>query len=56
MCQEHHTAAIRLMEGVGFSKEGLMRKYMYKNGEHINEWLYSIIDEDYLVLKEKENI
>lgn len=56
MCQEHHIAAIRLMEGVGFSREGLMRKYMYKNGEHINEWLYSIIDDDYLVLKEKENL
>ena len=56
MCQEHHVAAIQLMEGVGFSREGLMRKYMYKNGEHINEWLYSIIDDDYLVLKEKENL
>ena len=56
MCQEYHYPAIKLMENAGFKKEGLMRKYMFKNGEHINEWLYSIIDEDYIVLKEQNKL
>lgn len=50
--EEHHVA-LRLMEKAGFQKEGLMRKYVYKNGEHKNNWLLSIIDEDYISLKQK---
>lgn len=53
MCQESHMAAIRLMENAGFVKEGKMRKFLYKNGQHIDELLYSIIDDDYRKLKKK---
>lgn len=56
MCQEHHDAAINLMEKAGFKKEGLMRKFMFKNGEHINEWLYSITDDDYSSLKKSNQL
>lgn len=53
MCQESHVAAINLMEKAGFVQEGVMRKYMYKNGEHINELLYSILDNEYITLKNR---
>ena len=52
-CQEEHTVALKLMEKAGYSKEGLMRKSLYKNGIHINQWLMSITDDDYKVLKNK---
>jgi RimJ/RimL family protein N-acetyltransferase len=54
--QEEHFAAIRLMEKVGYKKEGLMRKSLFKNGKHINQWLMSITDDDYLKVKEEFNI
>lgn len=52
-CQEEHTVALKLMEKAGYSKEGLMRKAMFKNGRHINQWLMSITDDDYIMVKEK---
>lgn len=51
--QEEHFAAIRMMEKVGYTKEGLMRKSLFKNGKHINQWLMSITDDDYLKVKEE---
>lgn len=56
MCQEEHVAAIKLMENAGFKCEGLMRKFMFKNGHHINEFLYSITDDDYAVLKQEKGL
>ena len=50
-CQENHIAALRLMEKVGYQKEGLMRKSLFKNGCHINQWLLSIADDDYKTIK-----
>lgn len=55
-CQEHHEAALKMMLKVGYSKEGLMRKYVFKNGEHINTWLLSIVDTDYLQTRNKFNL
>lgn len=52
-CQEEHIVALKLMEKAGYKKEGLMRKSMYKNGRHINQWLMSITDDDYKVVKDK---
>lgn len=52
-CQEEHIAALRLMENSGYLKEGLMRKSLFKNGKHINQWLMSITDDDYLSVKNK---
>lgn len=53
-CQEDHVAALKLMEKAGYNKEGLMRKALYKNGVHINQWLMSITDDDYKKRKEFE--
>ena len=50
---EEHEVAIKFMEKAGFKKEGLMRKYVYKDGKHHNVWLFSITDDDYKEIKEK---
>lgn len=55
-CQEDHSVALKLMEKAGYSKEGLMRKSLYKNGRHINQWLMSITDDDYRNIKDKYEI
>lgn len=55
-CQEEHLPALRLMEKVGYSKEGLMRKSLFKNGQHINQWLMSITDDDYKMVKAEFNL
>ncbi|MDR3610684.1 MAG: GNAT family protein [Ignavibacteriaceae bacterium] len=53
---EEHTVGLKLMEKAGFKKEGLMRKHIYKNGEYKNNWLLSILKEEYEVLKKKYEI
>lgn len=55
-CQEDHIAAFNLMLKVGYQKEGLMRKSLFKNGKHINQWLLSITDDDYNIIKTKFEI
>lgn len=55
-CQENHIAALNLMLKVGYQKEGLMRKSLFKNGNHINQWLLSITDDDYAIIKGKFGI
>lgn len=55
-CQEDHIAALNLMQKAGYVKEGLMRKSLYKNGKHINQWLMSITDDDYLKVKKIFNL
>jgi len=56
MCQESHIVALKLMLKTGYKQEGLMRKYVYKNGMHINTWLLSITDDDYYLIKQKYDI
>ena len=56
MCQEDHNIALKLMLKAGYKKEGLMRKYLFKNGKYINEILLSCIDDDYIELKQKFNL
>jgi RimJ/RimL family protein N-acetyltransferase len=56
MCQEDHTPAIKLMLKAGYEEEGLMRKYLFKNGEYVNVRLYSVTDDDYKTIKEKHNL
>jgi len=51
ICQEDHIAALNLMLKVGYKKEGLMRKSLFKNGNHINQWLLSITDDDYAIIR-----
>jgi RimJ/RimL family protein N-acetyltransferase len=52
-CQEEHLAALNLMLKAGYKKEGLMRKSLYKNGKHINQWLLSITDDDYAIVQKE---
>jgi RimJ/RimL family protein N-acetyltransferase len=54
--QEEHYAAIKMLEKVGYVKEGLMRKSLFKNGRHINQWLLSITDDDYYKIKNEFNL
>lgn len=56
MCQEEHIIALNLMLKVGYKKEGLMRKNLFKNGKYINQWLLSVIDEDYISVKNKYSL
>ena len=56
MCQEDHIVAMKLMLKAGYKKEGLMRKFLYRNGRHINEWLLSITDDDYKELRQKYSL
>lgn len=53
---EEHTGSLRLMERGGFKREGLMRNFVYKGGQHKNCWLLSITKEDYVFIKEKNNL
>lgn len=55
-CLEEHKTVIKLLESVGFKKEGLMRNYVFKNGEYKNTWLFSILKEEYQVIKDKFSI
>ncbi len=51
LCQETHMAMRRVSEKAGFRLEGILRKSLYKNGQHINQCLYSITDDDYADVK-----
>lgn len=53
MCIEDHIAAKKMMEKVGFIIEGLMRHFVFKNGEYQNVFLLSVLSSDYLKIKEK---
>jgi [ribosomal protein S5]-alanine N-acetyltransferase len=50
---EEHEVALNYMEKAGFVREGLMRKYTFKNGEYKDVWMLSMIDDDYKMVKEK---
>ena len=43
----------RVVEKVGFVREGLMRKLLYINGEWVDHYMYAILQEDYI--KHKNN-
>lgn len=50
-CQEHHAPALQMMLSIGYQKEGLMRKTLFKNGISNNQWLLSITDDEYPTIK-----
>jgi len=52
-CLEEHEVAIRMVEKVGFKKEGLMRNFVFKSGGHKNTWLVSILKDEYIQIKQK---
>jgi RimJ/RimL family protein N-acetyltransferase len=40
-------ASQKVLEGAGFTKEGLLRKYYYRDGEWRDSFLYSILREEW---------
>lgn len=53
---EDHVAALRMLEKVGFKKEGLQRHKVFKNGKYQNQWLLSMIREEYDELKKQYDL
>ena len=53
---ENNDAALRMLEKVGFVREGLQRHSVYKNGKHINQWLLSMLREEYFQVKERYGV
>jgi RimJ/RimL family protein N-acetyltransferase len=53
---EEHTGSLKLMERSGFKREGLMRNFVFKGGEHKHCWLLGLTKEDYALIKEKNNL
>ena len=45
-CLPHNEASIRLLERVGFRKEGLARRYLCINGRWQDHVLYAILSTD----------
>ena len=56
VCQENNNVSVNLMLKAGFKKEGLLRKYSFKNGQHINAWLFGITDDEYGLIKKEYNL
>ena len=44
---EYNNQSIRLFEKMGFVKEGMQRKAIYKNGRYNNLLMYSLLKEEY---------
>lgn len=55
-CIEEHTVAKKLMEKVGFKVEALQRHSIFKNGKYHNQFVLSILKEEYPLIKQKFNI
>jgi [ribosomal protein S5]-alanine N-acetyltransferase len=45
-CLPHNTASMRVLEGAGFQKEGLARRYLKINGTWQDHVLYALIEGD----------
>jgi RimJ/RimL family protein N-acetyltransferase len=50
-CLEEHIVAKKLMEKVGFKVEALQRHSIYKNGKYHNQFVLSILKEEYSIVK-----
>ena len=51
-CLEEHIVAKKLMEKVGFKVEALQRHSVFKNGKYHNQFILSILKEEYPSIKE----
>jgi len=47
VCAEN-SAAIKIYERVGFIKEGVLRKAMFRNGNYVDFWVMGILKRDWL--------
>ena len=48
-----NTPSIRLAEGLGFTREGLLRKHYLKNGEFQDSAFYAMLKPEYEVVKDR---
>ena len=55
-CLEEHIVAKKLMEKVGFKVEGLKRHSIFKNGKYHNQFVLSILKEEYPEIKKTYNL
>lgn len=55
-CLEEHVVAKKLMEKTGFKVEALQRHSIFKNGKYHNQFVLSILKEEYSVIKETFNL
>lgn len=55
-CLEEHIVAKKLMEKVGYKVEALQRLSVYKDGKFHNQFVLSILHDEYLIIKEKFNL
>ena len=46
-CNPNNMASIKVLENVGFTKEGLKRKAIYIQGKYLDSFLYSILRGDW---------
>jgi RimJ/RimL family protein N-acetyltransferase len=53
---EQHITANKYLTKGGFVSEGLMRHFLYKEGEYKNVYLWSILREEYDVMKKRYGI
>lgn len=52
---EDNTAALRMLEKCAYKTEGLLRKSIFKDGRFMNEYILSVLKEDFIeVLKDYE--
>lgn len=51
-CLEEHVVAKKLMEKVGFKVEALQRHSIFKNGKYHNQFVLSILKQEYAAVKE----
>jgi UDP-4-amino-4,6-dideoxy-N-acetyl-beta-L-altrosamine N-acetyltransferase len=53
-CLATNPISAKLYEKCGFKKEGTRRKAVFKQGEYTDMYIYSILKEEYMELKENE--
>lgn len=52
-CIEDHSIAKKLMEKVGYKVEALQRHSLFKNGKYHNQYVLSILRDEYFEIKKK---
>lgn len=46
-CLVEHTTSCIIMEATGYKREGTLRHAIYKNGKYCDQYIYSLLREDY---------
>jgi len=46
-CSVHNPASYKLLEGIGFQREGILREYFLLHGERVDHYFYSLLRPDW---------